>query len=130
MPVAKKDKPNIHYMHPGMWPVHIGFAFIKADFDKEIARLGVTDAPNFVTPGANATTHTLIKDGQKTIIVCFDFGKKVSRSQVLGLICHESCHVWNEVCDAMRGTCPGGEHQAYGVQWIAQCIAEKAWRES
>ena len=131
MGITPKNKPHIFYMHPGSWPVHIGFTSNKVEFGKEMSRLGVTDPPEFITSGANATTHILTKNEEgTTIIVCLDIGKKASRAQILGLICHEACHVWTMVCESMRGSCPGGEHQAYGVQWIAQNIAEKVWGEA
>lgn len=127
--MVRHGKPYIKYLSTGSWPIYIGFTSDPIAYAKEIKRLEVEDPSPFVSPGADATTHILDVNGNRTVIICIRPRKGASRSQILGLICHEAAHVWNAVCEAMNGSCPGGEHQAYGIQWISQFMAECLWEQ-
>jgi hypothetical protein len=117
------SKAHIHYFATGSWPVYFGFTTKKKEYDKEVKRIKVKEPRPWVTPGSNATTHVLLRYDHVTIIVCLKRKKGISKSQLAALLAHEAAHVWNEVCDAMKGECPKGEHQAYGIQWIVQQMA-------
>lgn len=119
------SKAHIAYFETGSWPVNFGFTTSKKNFRKEMKRINVKPIPEFITAGANATTHILSEGNAICIIVCLKKRKGIDKSQIAGLIAHEATHVWDAINDAMRGKCPGGEHHAYGLQWIVQSMANQ-----
>jgi len=126
-------KPRIKYFETGPWPIYLGFTRDETSFLSEMRRLNIPNPPDFVTKNADATTHILSGSGNitlTTIIICVKPSKKHSKEQHTALVAHEAVHVWWGVCEAMGGDShPGGEHEAYGVQWITQVILEELWKK-
>lgn len=118
------SEAHIQYFEVASWPVYFGFTTDKKKFKKEMKRLGVKDEVHhaLVRGNAGATTHILEKNGKMTIIVGIKLRKGATKSQVAGLIAHEATHVWHHINKQMDCECPGGEHLAYGVQWLTQCM--------
>jgi hypothetical protein len=120
------DKPHITYYNMGAWPLYVGFTTSAKAFGREMRRLNSKPAPAFINPGANATMHTLEKDGTRTCIIAFQKPKAHTVEQVAGLIAHEAVHVAQELWDAIGETRPGREAEAYLVQQIVQCCLQDA----
>lgn len=120
------DKPHIAYYNMGAWPLYVGFTTSAKAFNREMKRLNVKPAPAFISPGANATMHTLEKEGTRTCIIAFQKPTGRSVEQVAGLLAHEAVHVAQELWEAIGETQPGREAEAYLVQQIVQCCMQNA----
>lgn len=95
----------------------------EAQFHAELKRMDVPSDqwPEFVIPGADATTHYFTKpDGKTACIVTLSGHAEREPIAVAGLLVHEAVHIWQQTRDAMRETSPGREIEAYSIQWIAQ----------
>lgn len=129
---TKRSRAHITYFDTGSWPIYFGFTTDAESFAKEMKRLGIEDPPPFVSSGWGATTHVITDDQAQvaatTVVVCLKRRSGVTRAQEVALLAHEACHVWNAVNKAMNGPCPGGEHQAYGVQWLTQRMVEEVFK--
>lgn len=118
-------KPHITYFEAGAWPIKFGFTTDPLAFEREQRRLGLESsdmAPFCGSGNFDGQTATFNCGGVKIVVVTLDVKRKMSRDQRIGVIVHEAVHVWEEVCNAMRGENPGGEVAAYAVQWITLCI--------
>lgn len=117
-------RPCIRYFDTGPLPVHFGVSFEQAAFAKEMKRLGVDQPPQFVTPGAAASVHTLesTSGAETTVILCLDPQKARGRTpvEIAGLCAHEATHCMQSTIEAMRDSEPSRELQAYLVQWFTQ----------
>jgi len=88
-------------------------------FESAISEIGVRYSDHFVNNGADGTTHSIMKEGRRYSIV----GVSVDEEEALdtiGLIVHESVHVFQDIMGAMRECSPGGEIEAYTIQAIAR----------
>lgn len=123
-------RPQVHWMHPGQWPVYIGFCTDEGAFQRCMKRMKVDDPPPWITNGSNATTHTRVKgNGGTTFVICIrPQTRKHSREQYAALIAHESLHVVQEM---ERTLYPSGrfddESSAYLLQHIVQHCLTQAW---
>ncbi len=96
------------------------------DFHKELKRLNIPKKswPLFLkTAQANATCHFFQSAGdQLAAIVCMSKKDCNDRplDQILGLLVHESMHIWRECREHVGETDPSFEFEAYAVQRIAQ----------
>lgn len=127
----KKSEPHIKYFDMGPYPIYLGFTVNYAKFNLEMKRLGVEGAPLWVNGGSDATTHFLTKDDtpvHNTAIICIKRRKGITEAQVTAMVVHEVVHVWEFINKCMRTSCPGGEHQAYGIQFMVQRILEEIAR--
>lgn len=118
------SKPHIKYFETGSWPVYFGFTTDRKAFSREMRRMKCQNM-DFIS-GGDATTWEFVKPGQQnTIIVTVRLKRGVSDAMVIGIIAHEATHVWQKINEAMKGTCPGGEHQAYAIQYLTQKMVEE-----
>lgn len=113
-------KIYVRYIHPMMFPVHIGYTASEDEYRKEMKRLGVKDAPPFAE--LSAATHTYSKGDSLTIIVCYRESEDRTPAQVASLIAHEAVHVWQQIMKHIGCSNAGQEIEAYGIQYITQCI--------
>lgn len=102
----------------------------EVEFHTALTKLKSKCWPDWINPGANATTHTLTnQDGKPCCIVCLDTWRGRNPVAVAGLLVHEAVHVWQQYCDGIGERKPGTEQEAYGIQAIAQeLMAEYARR--
>jgi len=115
------DEPCLRYFNMGQWPCYVGFTIKQEEFDAEMKRLKVDDAPQWLNPGAAATTHFLGKYDMLTIIVCMQRAPKRSREQIAALIAHEAVHVMQEMQEHFYKSGKfDDETQAYLVQYLVQ----------
>lgn len=121
--VPGEDKAHIDYFNMGPWHIFVGFTISPADFDKEMARLGVK-GERFVGGGgtnhAAATTHMLELKGYLTCIITLADNSKYDIAQVAALLAHEAVHVAQQLWRNCGETQPGDEAEAYLVQYITQ----------
>lgn len=126
---------RVEWMHPGQWPVYIGFTTSEDAFKRAMRRMRVpaAQAPHWINPGASATTHTFEQSGKNLcFIICIGpHGRQVSREQYAALIAHEALHV---VQAMNREFSPQGrfddESEAYLLQYIVQHCLQHAWKSN
>lgn len=95
----------------------------EVEFHHALFKLKAHERPEWISQGANATTHHLHNaDGHVTCIVCLREDGKHTGVQVAAMLVHEAVHVWQEYCDGIGEKQPGREQEAYGVQSIAQAL--------
>jgi hypothetical protein len=125
-----KDRPHVSYLHPGQWPVHIGFTTDPHQFDREMKRLKVDNPTRFIKGDRSAaTTHIFVKDGTLCfIITTVAYSKRRTREQYAALIAHEAIHVIQEMRrELASGACFDDESEAYLLQYIVQHCLQCAW---
>ena len=118
-------RPYITYFPNGPLPIHVGFTIDERSFKKEMKRLGISPAPDFVSDGAGGTSHILDRCGAITVIVCVRPKRGVTRDEMAGLLVHEAVHCWQEARNAMREEEPSSEFEAYSIQYFAQMFMEE-----
>lgn len=57
------------------------------------------------------------KEGSVCIVFLSDL-KGVSDDEILGILAHESVHIWQRARDIMTEECPSGEFEAYSIQQV------------
>lgn len=92
----------------------------QAEFDKALAHLRFRVAPDFVSPGSDATTHLITGPRGLACVVCLDGWHGRDPIEVAGLLVHEAVHVWQAYAEQIGERDPGAEQEAYGVQAISQ----------
>lgn len=92
--------------------------------------LSSDEVPDWVSPNASATMHTLPNhEGTMACVVCIRDWKGKDPCAVAALLVHEAVHVWQAYCRDIGERDPGSEQEAYGIQYIAQeLLAEFARR--
>lgn len=124
------------WLNMGQWPCYFGFTTSELAFKKVMKRLNA-DANDWISLGANATTHFLTKDGdnykgqENTYIICIHPFKqgKVTREQYAAMIAHEVMHVIQSISrDYSQGRSLGDESEAYLMQYMVQEILQYTWR--
>jgi hypothetical protein len=90
------------------------------EFQHALHKLKVQARPDFVKPGADATTHHMTNGGASTCIVCLQGYEGRNPIEVAGILVHEAVHIWQEYCNMIGERNPGVEQEAYAVQSIAQ----------
>jgi hypothetical protein len=71
-------------------------------------------------PGT-ASVHLIPEIARVRAILCID-DTGVQMDEVLGLIVHELCHVWGEVCGQSGERSPSSEFMAYSMQALFQSV--------
>jgi hypothetical protein len=122
---------SIAYLHPGPYPVYIGFTTSTDAFQRELKRLKVPGEHRAIAhERANGTTHFLTnRDTLTCIIVMQPPTPRISKEQYAALVAHEALHVVQEMRrELARGECFDHESEAYLVQHIVQHCLQIAWR--
>ena len=82
-------------------------------------------APDWVSPNANATAHTLTHNGKALAFVCLGSTEGKTGIQVAALLCHEAVHIWQRHASYIGSfNDHGDEEEAYAIQNIAQALME------
>jgi len=122
------DTPCIPYFNMGQWPLYVGFTTSRKAFAREMKRLGHPGIAFLAGDYANATMHTLEKDGCLTCIIAMEKPTGRSAEQVAGMVAHEAMHIVQELWSQIGEKEPGREAEAYLVQQIVQCCLQEAWK--
>lgn len=83
----------------------------------------------------HGATQTLECDNRRLVLVAVSDEIKSSADpfDVVGLLCHEAVHVWQEICERIGEEKPSQEFQAYSIQTILQELMRaycKAYRRT
>lgn len=107
-------------------PICVAFCKNRQQFTQELKRLKIKEGefPEFVSPGADATTHFFAKGNKECCIVCIMVPKKIPKIQVYALLVHEAVHIWQAVKERIGEKSPSKEFEAYSIQAIAQELME------
>lgn len=122
--------PKVHYLHPGPFPVHIGFTTDERAFNREVRRLGIEgDVPFLASEIASATTHYFRNSHGSLccIITMPPYGDDKSREQYAALLAHEALHVVQQMRELNAGDPFDRETEAYLLQMIVQDCLQIAW---
>lgn len=122
---------KVHYLHPGPFPVHIGFTTCPKAFNREVKRLKIEGDVSFLASDhASATTHYFRNDASSLccIIAMPPQTKDKSREQYASLLAHEALHVVQEMRDLNGGEPFDRETEAYLLQMIVQDCLQIAWK--
>lgn len=123
------DDPAIEYFNMGPWPIYVGFTTSRKAFRKEMKRLNVVPAPDFIANDhSHATAHYFTApNGGLTCIITMEKPGKRPIEQIAGLIAHEAVHVAQQLWENIGEAKPGDEAEAYLVQMITQCCLQTAF---
>ena len=109
-------------------PYCIGLCQSEKSFIKEMKRLKMPDReiPTWVDETKDAQVHYL--DGatkrEKCCIVCIKERPDTKPNEIIGLLIHESVHVWQWIKEEINEKSPSTEFEAYSIQNIAQKLIE------
>ena len=78
-------------------------------------------------PQVNACVFTIknTKDGRSACIVCLPILLGKHLVEIMGLLVHESMHIWQEVRRFIGEDNPSKEFEAYALQNISQTLVEE-----
>lgn len=109
---------------------HLTLCLSQPEFDAVMKQLKVRNPPDFLIPGAHASTHHFENaKGELTSVVSLGYSEERSPIEIAGLLIHEATHVWQEYAAVMGELNPGREQEAYAIQAISQeLLAEYARR--
>jgi hypothetical protein len=107
---------------PGKRLPFFGLCLSQREFDAEMKRLKITEHIPFVTPGSDATTHTLDnkRTGNTITVVCLQPNRRHKEYEVMALLVHEGVHIWQEYRRGLGEKEPSSEFEAYCVQAISE----------
>ncbi len=108
-------------------PIYYGLCTSEKAFSKELKRLKIPKSQrgDFITnEWSDATVHHFEKDGKEILIVCIDKknNKELNRDaiEIVGLLVHESVHIWQKIKEHIGERHPSAEFEAYSIQKISQ----------
>lgn len=99
---------------------HYCLCVTEEAYQSECRRLRISNPPQFVTDGRDATVHFMVNGPREMAIVCIRVPRGITRNQVHSLLLHEAVHIWQAIEDKIGETQPGKEVEAYHIQRIAQ----------
>lgn len=89
-------------------------------------RIAKNDRSDWIkTPTADATVHFL-EDGDKDMVavVAIRVKKQTNPNAIIGLLAHESVHIWQRFKRRIGENEPSDEFEAYSIQTITQRLIE------
>jgi hypothetical protein len=123
---AETMKKGIKWINRGLItsPYFIGLCRSEKDFKRELKRLKVPrrNWPEWIKDGKDGCCHYLEKRDTNDLccIVCIKITKETKKAAIIGLLVHESVHIWHAVRDELNEKDPSNEFEAYSIQCIAQ----------
>lgn len=103
----------------------------EKEWGKILRHLKVKDVRlPWLSPEADATMHELVHSQRDPVIIlCMD-PEMLKRPLVegLGLLAHETMHVWQHIKRGLGATDPDGELEAYSFQCLFQTLAAEFLR--
>jgi hypothetical protein len=87
-------------------------------------KIPIKDRGNWIpNDHSDATCYTLENpDGKMCCIVAIRVKKKQDPNEIIGLLIHESVHVWQQFCERIGESNPSSEFEAYSIQAISQSL--------
>jgi hypothetical protein len=112
-------------------PYCIGLCVSEELFKKELKRLKlpIKDWPEFVPKHKDARVHLFQNGSYLCAILCIKKNKKVTKSEIIGLIVHEAVHIWQEIKLSINESNPSIEFEAEAMQNISQRLIEAYYGE-
>jgi hypothetical protein len=106
-------------------PLSIGLCQSEKDFKRELKRLKIplSECSPWIPNGHDGKMWEFNKVKgchDRCCIVCIRAKKKNSPGEIVGLIVHESIHVWQAIKELIGERYPSPEFEAYSIQSIAQ----------
>ena len=81
------------------------------------------DRLDWVSEGANATTHTIDLNGNIFSIVCIKPPPEhISGIEIAALLVHEAVHIWQNMMEHINERNPSKEFEAYSIQTISSTL--------
>lgn len=118
----KKDRKRpVNYIDMGQWPVYVGVARSKRDFNREMKRLKIKNPPNFMPrEGANGVVHAFTHKGEKLLLIIgVDFKDERCAEAHASLVAHEALHCVQYIRREINNGDPfDDETEAYMLQLI------------
>lgn len=111
-------------------PYKIGICRSESRFKHELARLHVPREswPEWLADDALACVHEFVKvdQGERCIIVCIGDLRGVTPLRAMGVLVHESVHIWQRVLTYIEERNPGNEIEAYSIESLVMYLF-KSW---
>lgn len=108
-------------------PIYYGLCTSEKAFNKELKRLKIPKSQrgDFISnEWSDATVHYFEKDDKEILIVCIDKKKNKEANanpiEIVGLLVHESVHIWQKIKQHIGEDYPSVEFEAYSIQKISQ----------
>lgn len=119
-----KKADKVIYMNRGWQPAFIGFCPTKRAWNREMKRLGVSRHLNPYPDSDGRVTIFSKPDAPPICIMTIKKHAETRRNlaEIVGIITHESAHVWQEIQQYIGETSPGAEMEAYALQAITQAM--------
>lgn len=119
-------------------PRHIGapgpfmtLCLTEPEYLKVMRYLKVKGPPEWVSPGAHATTHFLHNDEhEKVSVVCMKDWLGRDPIDVATLLVHEAVHIWQYWCEKIGEDRPGDEQEAYAIQLLSYTLMREFVRKT
>jgi len=113
-------------MSPGPFPVSIRLCLDAKSWNAYTKKIGYEDP----FPEDIASVSVFQVDGRISIVVHFgDDFLRLSQADRLGIIVHESTHVWQDICEHIEEAKPGHEVEANSIQWIFNWLRDQLSKE-
>ena len=120
-----KDSPTWIDRSLVVSPCYVGLCQSKKSYKKAIKHLNVKNPPDFIlNDHSDASVHFFEKKGILTALVCIGKTKNHTPNEIVGLLIHESVHIWQEIKLNIGEHSPSREFEAYSIQSIAQKLIE------
>lgn len=120
--IAKGDK-DVAWLDRGWQPTFLGFVPSEVAWKRQMKRMKL-DHPWPTAPGH--CSNYARKDMPDPDVILVNFNRerfmKATRIQRIGLVAHESVHVWQFICQNAGIEHPDMETEAYSIMSITQGI--------
>lgn len=109
-----------HYIEMAGIPVCMAFCHSKKIYKREINKLEVKDAPDFVGSDSDGFLLTVHATNGVTLLLCIDSKREMTATELSGIIAHEATHALQRIVIRMGEEIPGKEFEAYTVGYITE----------
>lgn len=101
---------------------YVALCLTEAAFKKALRSLKATNGPvDWVNGTAHATVHILENaTGGLACVVCIRDWENRKSEEIVGLLIHESVHIFQSYCEHIGEDKPSKEFEAYSIQGISQ----------
>ena len=114
---------DVAYLDMGWAPVTVGLITSEKAWLREMKRMKVLGAGEFIPSEFHAACHEFESDdGHIVAIVAIDAASLIDLdpNQVIGTLVHECTHVWQILRDSIGEHRPSHEFEAYQLEWIVK----------
>ena len=108
-------------------PIYFGLCCSEREFKAELRRLGIPKGsrPHWLkNEHSDGCAHFFDNGKMTSAIVCVRKSAESVPSEMVGLLIHESVHIWQEIRKNIGEDNPSSEFEAYVIQAIAQKLIE------